>query len=41
MTIRISPTDNHLFFSGSGPSAPAEYGPAQHMDPPVVADIAS
>jgi hypothetical protein len=32
--------DNHFFFLGSGPSAPAESEPAQHMDPDVVADIA-
>jgi uncharacterized protein len=32
--------DNHLFFPGSGPSAPAEYEPAQHLDPAVAADIA-
>jgi hypothetical protein len=39
---RIVPVDpdNHLFFPGTGPSAPAEYEPAQHMDPTVVADIA-
>jgi dienelactone hydrolase len=41
VTIRIYPPDNHLFFSGSGPSAPVEYEPAQHMDPAVVDDIAS
>jgi len=41
VTIRVYPADNHLFFRGSGPSAPAEYEPAQHVDPRVVADIAS
>ncbi len=41
VTIRVYDTDNHLFFSGSGPSAPAEYEPAQHMDAAVIADIAS
>ena len=40
VTIRVYPADNHLFFPGSGPSAPAEYEPAQHMDPAVVADVA-
>jgi dienelactone hydrolase len=40
VTIRVYPPDNHFFFSGSGPSAPAEYDPAQHMDPAVVSDIA-
>lgn len=41
VTIRVYPADNHLFFPGSGPSSPAEYEPAQHMDPAVVADIAA
>jgi dienelactone hydrolase len=41
VTITIYDRDNHLFFPGAGPSAPAEYEPAQHMDPAVVADIAS
>jgi uncharacterized protein len=40
VTIRIYASDNHFFFSGTGPSAPAEYEPAQHVDPAVVADIA-
>jgi len=41
VTIRVHPADNHLFFRGAGRSAPAEYEPAQHVDPRVVADIAS
>lgn len=40
VTIRVYPPDNHFFFRGSGPSAPAESAPAQHVDPAVVADIA-
>lgn len=40
VTIRVYPADNHLLFPGSGPSSPAEYEPAQHVDPAVVADIA-
>jgi hypothetical protein len=40
VTIRVYEPDNHLFFTGSGPSSPAEYEPAQHVDPTVVADIA-
>jgi dienelactone hydrolase len=40
VTIRVYDADNHLFFPGSGPSSPAEYEPAQHMDPAVIADIA-
>ena len=39
--VRVYPADNHLFFPGSGPSSPAEYEPAQHVDPAVVADIAA
>lgn len=38
--IRVYPADNHLFFSGEGPSAPGEYEPAQHVDGAVVADVA-
>jgi dienelactone hydrolase len=41
VTIRVYEPDNHLFFPGTGPSQPAEYEPAQHMDPAVVANIAS
>jgi len=40
VTVRVYPSDNHLFFPGSGPSSPAEYEPAQHMDPAVVAEVA-
>lgn len=40
VTIRVFPADNHLFFPGSGPSEPAEYEPAQHVDDAVIADIA-
>jgi uncharacterized protein len=40
VTIRVYDADNHLFVPGSGPSAPAEYETAQHMDPAVVTDIA-
>ena len=39
-TIRVLDADNHMFFSGSGPSAAAEYGPAQHLDPAAVVQIA-
>jgi pimeloyl-ACP methyl ester carboxylesterase len=41
VTIRVYPADNHLFFPGEGPSSPAEYEPAQHVDPGVVAGIAA
>lgn len=41
VTIRVYDADNHMFFPGSGPSTPAEYDPAQHVDPAVVADIAT
>jgi uncharacterized protein len=40
-TIRVYDADNHFFFSGTGPSTPAEYEAVQHMDAAVVADIAS
>jgi dienelactone hydrolase len=40
VTIMVYEPDNHLFFSGSGPSSPAEYEAAQHVDPAVVADVA-
>ena len=41
VTIRVYDADNHLFFPGAGPSTPAEYEEAQHIDPAVVADIAA
>jgi uncharacterized protein len=40
VTIRVYNADNHLFFRGTGKSSLAEYEPAQHVDPAVVADIA-
>lgn len=40
VTIRVYPALNHLFAPGSGPSSPAEYEPAQHVDAGVVGDIA-
>jgi dienelactone hydrolase len=41
VTIRVYPDLNHLFAPGTGPSSPAEYEPAQHVDAMVIADIAS
>jgi dienelactone hydrolase len=41
VTVRVYDADNHLFFPGTGPSGPAEYEPAQHVDPTVVTDIAA
>jgi uncharacterized protein len=41
VTIRVYDADNHLFVPGSGPSSPAEYEPAQQVDPAVIADIAT
>ncbi|WP_411093499.1 alpha/beta hydrolase family protein [Streptomyces sp. 049-1] len=38
--IRVYEADNHLFFPGSGPSTPADYGTPQHVDPAVITDIA-
>ncbi|WP_426511058.1 alpha/beta hydrolase family protein [Dactylosporangium sp. McL0621] len=40
VTVRVHDADNHLFFSGSGPSKPSEYESAQHMDAAVVIDVA-
>ncbi|MEV1169171.1 alpha/beta hydrolase [Nonomuraea sp. NPDC049784] len=40
VTFRVYDADDHLFFPGEGPSGPADYEPAQHVDPAVVADIA-
>jgi dienelactone hydrolase len=39
VTVRVYPPDNHMFFPGAGPSKPAEYEPAQHVDRTVVTDI--
>jgi dienelactone hydrolase len=41
VTIRVYPEANHMFFAGSGPSTPADYEAVRHVDPTVVADIAS
>jgi uncharacterized protein len=40
VTIRVYDADNHLLIPGSGPSSPAEYEMAQHVDPAVVTAIA-
>ena len=37
--IRVLDDDNHLLFAGSSPSTPAEYEPAQHVDPTIITDI--
>ncbi len=39
VTFRVYPDHNHLFTPGSGPCSPAEYEPAQHVDPQVISDI--
>ncbi|MGH2441545.1 MAG: alpha/beta hydrolase family protein [Chloroflexota bacterium] len=39
VTTRVYPADNHFFFPGSGPSSPAEFATAQHLDPEVIAGI--
>lgn len=39
VTISVYPADNHQFFAGSGPSTPAEYEPAQHVDEAVVTEV--
>jgi pimeloyl-ACP methyl ester carboxylesterase len=38
-TIKVLDADNHLFFPGSGPSTPADYESAQHVDPEAVRTI--
>ncbi|HEY6499713.1 MAG TPA: hypothetical protein VIZ20_09825 [Streptosporangiaceae bacterium] len=40
MTFTVLDDDNHLFFTGAGPSSPAEYEPPQHVDPAVIDTIA-
>jgi dienelactone hydrolase len=40
VTIRVYPDDDHLFFTGNGPSTPESYHLPQHVDAQVVADIA-
>ncbi|MGW7478395.1 alpha/beta hydrolase family protein [Nonomuraea muscovyensis] len=40
VTIRVYDADDHLFFPGAGPSTPADYARAQHVDPDVVEDVA-
>jgi dienelactone hydrolase len=39
--LKSYPALNHLFIAGSGPSAPAEYNQAGHVDETVVRDIAA
>jgi dienelactone hydrolase len=41
VTIRVYPALNHLFAPGSGPSTPAEYEPAQHVDGAVITEVAT
>jgi fermentation-respiration switch protein FrsA (DUF1100 family) len=40
VTIRVYDADDHMFFSGTGPSTPADYESPQHLDPAVITDIA-
>ncbi len=40
VTIRSYDADDHLFFAGTGKSAPADYARPQHVDAAVVRDIA-
>lgn len=39
-TIRVYDADDHMFFTGGGPSLPADYERPQHVDPAAVHDIA-
>ncbi|MGY4772302.1 hypothetical protein ACXC9Q_35805 [Kribbella sp. CWNU-51] len=38
-TIRVLEADNRLFFPGTGPSTPADYATAQHVDPEALTTI--
>ncbi|MDG6103278.1 alpha/beta hydrolase [Dactylosporangium aurantiacum] len=40
VTVHVHDAGNHLFFPGRGPSTPAEYEPAQHVDRSVVTAVA-
>jgi fermentation-respiration switch protein FrsA (DUF1100 family) len=40
VSFEVHDRDNHLFFPGEGPSAPAEYEAPQHVDPAVITAIA-
>ncbi len=41
VTVRIYPADNHAFIPGDAVSTPADYQSPEHLDPAVVADIAT
>ncbi|PNE40308.1 alpha/beta hydrolase family protein [Streptomyces noursei] len=41
VTLRVHQAADHFFFPGTGPSTPAAYERAQHIDPAVVTDIAT
>jgi uncharacterized protein len=36
VSIKVFPDDDHMFFRGSGPSAPSDYQVENHVDPAVV-----
>ncbi|WP_246843079.1 hypothetical protein [Allokutzneria sp. NRRL B-24872] len=40
VVIRVHESCDHVFFAGSGPSAPTDYLSPQHADPAVVAGVA-
>jgi dienelactone hydrolase len=41
VTFRVHDADDHLFFPGTGPSTPADYGSPQHVDVAVITDVAT
>ncbi|HEY4456090.1 MAG TPA: alpha/beta fold hydrolase [Pseudonocardiaceae bacterium] len=41
VTFAIYDADDHLFFPGDGPSTPASYAPAQHVDEALITDVAT
>ncbi|HEY3417077.1 MAG TPA: hypothetical protein VGM23_09360, partial [Armatimonadota bacterium] len=40
VSFKLYPMLNHLFMAGTGPSSPAEYSQASHVDVQVINDIA-
>lgn len=41
VTFAVYDADDHMFFPGEGPSSPAGYVPAQHIDEALIVDIAN
>ena len=41
VTITVYDSYDHMFFRGEGPSSPAGYAPAQHVDETLIVDVAN